>query len=203
MRTIEKEAGLEGQLLRPLSAKLLPPTEAENKGLVDRGKLLDIHGRRRVVQQELAKRYGITGYLSPGGGCPLTEQDFAAKLRDLFAHKKRLGMGDIFALKHGRHFRIGKNKIIVGRNKRDNEMLLMLKAKSDFALEVPKTGSPITLLQGPKTKAVIEIAAGLTARYSDSESETVRVEYWREKKRKIISVKKATEEFCKEKRITR
>jgi tRNA U34 2-thiouridine synthase MnmA/TrmU len=39
LRTIAKEAGLEGKLLRPLSAKLLPETEAEKKGLIDRNKL--------------------------------------------------------------------------------------------------------------------------------------------------------------------
>ncbi len=204
MRLIEKESGLGGKLVRPLSAKLLPETETERKGLVDREKLLDIHGRRRVVQQELAKKYGITNFLSPGGGCPLTEKDFAAKLRDLFEHKKRVDVQDAVILRYGRHFRVGKNKIAVGRNKRDNEMLLMLKKKADFAFEVPNVGSPITVLQGPKNKEAIGAAASLTARYSDAEGGIVLVEYWKTKgeKRKSIEVAKASDEFCKEKMLT-
>lgn len=39
---VEKETKLEGKLLRPLSAKLLPETEAEKEGKIDRSKLLDI-----------------------------------------------------------------------------------------------------------------------------------------------------------------
>ena len=41
---VEQESGLDGLLLRPLSARLLPPTEPEKKGIVDREKLLDIQG---------------------------------------------------------------------------------------------------------------------------------------------------------------
>ncbi|MFH1470890.1 MAG: 7-cyano-7-deazaguanine synthase [Candidatus Micrarchaeota archaeon] len=204
MKTIEREAGLEGKLLRPLSAKLMPETEAEKKGFVDRGKLLSISGRRRVEQAALAKKYGITKNSSPGGGCPLTEKDFAAKLRDLFCHKKRIDVQDVVILRYGRHFRIGKNKIVVGRNKRDNEMILMLKKKADYALEVPNTGSPITILQGPKTRGAIDAAASLTARYSDSEGESVLVEYWKTKgeKRKRTEIAPANDEFCKKNMLT-
>ncbi|MEM2914029.1 MAG: 7-cyano-7-deazaguanine synthase, partial [Candidatus Bathyarchaeia archaeon] len=45
---IEKEAGLFGKILRPLSAKRLPETEPEKLGLIQREKLLDIEGRRRL-----------------------------------------------------------------------------------------------------------------------------------------------------------
>ena len=50
LKKIESEAGLEGRLLRPLSAKCLPETEAERKGWVNREKLLNITGRSRKVQ---------------------------------------------------------------------------------------------------------------------------------------------------------
>ena len=204
MRLIEKEAGLKGKLLRPLSAKLLVPTEAEEKGLVDRERLHAISGRRRIEQAALAKKYGVTKNLTPGGGCPLTEKDFAAKLRDLFASKRRLDLRDVMILRYGRHFRVGKNKIVVGRRKRDNDMLLLLKKKADFAFEVPGVGSPITLLSGPKTKEAIGIAASLTARYSDAEGEKIRVEYWKSdaKKRESVEVFKASEEFCKKNMLT-
>ena len=68
LELIEREAGLKGKLLRPLSAKLLPVTEAEKKW-VNRNKLLDVSGRRREKQMKLAKKFKIKQYPSPSGPC--------------------------------------------------------------------------------------------------------------------------------------
>lgn len=186
MRIIEEESGLKGKLLRPLSAKLLPETEAEKKGWVDRSKLLDIRGRSRKPQLKLVKEFGIAEYPCPAGGCLLTEKEFTKKLRDFFKHNKRAKVKDMEILKLGRHFRVGENKIIVGRNEYENDALLRLKKKTDYAFEVKGIGSPITLLQGKKTKKAIKAAAELTARYSDAEDGEVKVNYGLKK----IAVKK-------------
>lgn len=185
---IERKAGLKGKLLRPLSAKLLPKTEAEKKGYVNREKLLAIQGRSRKPQIALAKKYKINFYPTPAGGCLLTQKEFADKLRDLFKHKKRISIKDIPILKVGRHFRYNQNKIIVGRNKQENQKLLKLKKRSDYILEVPGVGSPVTILQGPKTKSAIKKAAQLTARYSDAKEKTVKVNYRKGKLNKSISI---------------
>lgn len=168
LQLIEKEAGLKGKLLRPLSARLVPETEAEKKGWVDRNKLLAIRGRSRKPQIALAGEFGIKDYPCPSGGCLLTCKEFANKTRDLFQHKKRIAASDIQLLKTGRHFRIGENKIIVGRNKEENARLLELKKKTEYYFEVPDCGSPITILQGKKSKEAIELAARCTAAYSDA-----------------------------------
>lgn len=186
LELIESEAGLKGKLLRPLSAKLLPSTEAEK--WIDRNKLLGIRGRRRDMQLKLAKEFRIESYPSPAGGCLLTCREFAKKTRDLLKHKKRITENDLELLKVGRHFRIGKNKIIVGRNEKDNEKLIELKQKTDYFFEVPDVGSPITVLQGPKTKEVIIKAAQLTARYSDSKEKETTVKYGKEKLSKSLVV---------------
>ncbi|MEM2546509.1 MAG: tRNA 4-thiouridine(8) synthase ThiI [Candidatus Bathyarchaeia archaeon] len=188
LKMIEEEAGLKGKVLRPLSAKLLPLTEAEKRGLVNRDKLLDIRGRSRKRQLALAKEFGITEYEPPAGGCLLTYKEFSAKLRDLLAHKKRILMVDLELLKIGRHFRFGQNKIIVGRNREENEKLLKLKGRNDHFFEAQGCGSPITLLQGPKTRQAIEKAAQLTAYYSDQKTGKVLVKYGREKLEKQIMV---------------
>jgi len=189
---IEKESGLKGKLLRPLSAKLLPKTQAEKKGWVDRTKLLDIRGRQRNRQIELAKKFKIKDYPHPGGGCLLTCKEFSVKVKDLFQHKRRISIDDINLLKMGRHFRFGKNKIIVGRNKTENEQLLKIKNKNDYFIEVPDCGSPITILKGPKTKEAIKKAAALTARYSDSKEKTNLVYYGKEKLNKSITISPLT-----------
>lgn len=174
---IEKEAGLKGKILRPLSAKLLPPTEVEKKGLVSRETLLGIEGRSRKKQIRLAQELKVTEYSCPGGGCLLTYREFTSKLKDLFEHKKRISLKDVRLLKVGRHFRFGKNKIIVGRNEAENGLLLQMKMTNDYCFEAQDTGSPITLLQGPKTRTAVKRAAELTVYYSDRKQSVVLVKF--------------------------
>lgn len=198
---IETEAGLKGKILRPLSARLLPKTEAEKKGWIDRKKLLDIRGRSRKRQLELAKSYRINDYPCPSGGCLLTYKEFAGKVRDLFEHKKRIRMKDVLLLKIGRHFRSKKSKILVGRNKDENKRLRNLRDSNDYYFEVPNCGSPVTLLQGPKTKKAIEMAAALTAQYSDSEENETAVKFGREKMNRSITGLKLSDEEIEKLRI--
>lgn len=174
---IEREAGLKGKIVRPLSSKLLPKTEAEKAGIIDGKALLDISGRSRKKQIELTKRFNTVNYPCASGGCLLTYGEFANKLRDLFEHKKRVFPKDVNLLKIGRRFRFGKNKIIVGRNEHENPILRGAKHANDYFFEVPNCGSPISILQGPKTKAAIEKAAGLTIFYSDNEGELCQVNF--------------------------
>ncbi|HHE36697.1 MAG TPA: DUF814 domain-containing protein, partial [Candidatus Woesearchaeota archaeon] len=108
--------------------------------------------------------------------------------RDLFKHKKRVRLKDVELLKAGRHFRLGNNKIIVGRNKEENEKLMRLKNKTDYVFEVPNTGSPTTILQGRKTSRAVRLAARLTATYSDAKEERVLVRYGKEKLNKEVMV---------------
>jgi tRNA-specific 2-thiouridylase len=169
LKLVEEEAGLKGKLLRPLSAKLLPATVMEKKGLVNRAKLLDIRGRSRKPQIKLAEEFNVKDYPSPAGGCLLTCKEYASKLRDLFKHKERCSLADVSLLKVGRHFRLGENKIVVGRNEED-------------------IGSPITVLQGAKTDEAVRTAAALTAFYSDAKSDKVSVNFGRARLSRSVTV---------------
>lgn len=188
MEIIEREAGLINRILRPLSAKLFPQTIMEKQGIVDRAKLLAINGRSRKPQIELAKKFGIEHYPSPAGGCLLTCKEYAKKLQDLFDHKKKISMKDVKLLKVGRHFRLNKNKIIVGRSEEENNQLIVLKTKSDYYFEVPDIGSPTTILKGSKTKTAIKTAAKLTAFYSDTNSTEIDVNFGRQEMDKTIKI---------------
>ncbi len=194
---IEKESGLKNKLLRPLSAKLLPTTIPEKNKLVDRNKLLNIQGKSRKPQLELAKKYNIHKFETPAGGCLLTNIEFAKKLRDLTKHKKNINKNDLEILKIGRHFRYKLSKIIVGRNYNENQRLLKLKNKSNLTLEVIDEPSPITILQGKINKESIKIAASLTACYSDSKKILIPVRY----NKKIINVNKINENLLNNLRI--
>ncbi|HUU57839.1 MAG TPA: hypothetical protein VMW93_10885 [bacterium] len=164
---IAREAGLEGKILRPLSAHLFKPTEAENENLVDRSRLLDIRGRSRKKQIALAAEMGVTDYPCPAGGCLLTDKNFAARLADAFAHGEDR-LRDINLLKLGRQFRLPSGaKAVVGRNEGENERLLEYLDEDAAAFEVEGVGSPVTLLR-PARREDWPRAAALTLRYSDA-----------------------------------
>lgn len=184
---IEKESGLKGKILRPLSARLLPITDAEKNNLVDRNKLFAIKGRSRKPQLKLAKKFKIKNFLSPAGGCLLTDPRFADRLRDFLKFNKKLTLLDVELLKLGRHFRVGRNKIIVGRNEEENKKLLQLakKYKIPFLEDINYPG-PITLLLGKTKKESIKIAAEITAHYSDAKGKTKIL--YKMKDKKILEV---------------
>jgi tRNA-uridine 2-sulfurtransferase len=201
LKTIEEKSGLKGRLLRPLSARLLPETVAEKSGLVKRDMLLAVRGRSRKPQIALAREFGVTSYPSPAGGCLLTESEFANRLRDLFQHRKRCSVADVALLRLGRHFRLGENKFIVGRNEVENKALVAGKAVGDYVLEIPDVAGPITILQGRKTKKAVEAAAALTAFYSDAKTTHVTVNYGKEKLDKTTNVKVPTREEIERMRV--
>ncbi len=123
LKQVEELSGVQGLVLRPLSAQLLPITIPEEKGWVDREKLLDIKGRSRYRQMELAESLGITEYETPAGGCLLTEDSFSNKIKD-FIEYKEMEVSDIDFLKFGRHLRLADGaKFIIGKNKEENELL--------------------------------------------------------------------------------
>jgi len=62
---IDRQSGLAGKIIRPLSAKLLAPTEAEINGRVDRDGLYDLSGRSRRGQLALAAKFGIKNIPQP------------------------------------------------------------------------------------------------------------------------------------------
>ncbi len=173
----ERETGLSGKLVRPLSAKLLKPTDPELSGLLDRDQLEDISGRSRKRQIELAEEFGLQDYPAPASGCLLTDENYSKRLRDLLAHTEHIGFDDLNLLRVGRHFRLDKNtKVIVGRNEPDNLQIMVYRRPHHFVLEAVEIGSPTTLLIGDTSEDNIKKAAMITARYSaDKKKPSVKV----------------------------
>lgn len=195
LRIVEKESGLEGLLLRPLSAKLLPPTIPEKEGYVDREKLFDIKGRSRKIQMELADRFGIKDYPSPAGGCLLTDPQFAKRLKDLMDNDE-LSKDNVNLLKIGRHFRLRKGlKLVVGRNREENQKLKELVREDDVFLEAVSHKGPDAILRGQVSEEDVELAGRILARYSDlGEGEKLRVKVSRKGEERMIEVDKLEEE---------
>jgi tRNA U34 2-thiouridine synthase MnmA/TrmU len=148
LRRIEKESGLEGRILRPLSAQALDPTIPETTGLVDRKKLLSIRGRSRRVQLAEARARGIDLYSCPAGGCLLTDPVIARRLKDLFNHDGDCTMIDAKLITFGRHFRLHeKLKVIVGRNEGENDRLMRTASHYPY-MELTGRPGPLLLMRG-------------------------------------------------------
>ncbi len=185
MKLIEREAGLEGLIVRPLSAHFLEPTIPEKEGIVDRSRLLAIKGRSRKQQMKLAEKFDIKDYPCPAGGCKLTDKHFSERLRDAFEHGE-YDLGNISLLKYGRHFRLPDGvKIVVGRNEMENLAIKRLAREDDLLMEVVGFGSPITLLRGDYTDEDIKIAASICVRYSDCKN-MAKIRIKSKEKEKII-----------------
>jgi len=191
LKIIENETQTNGKIVRPLSFRHLPLTDAEAQGLVNREQLGGIKGRSRKGQLQLAKKYDIADPPNAAGGCLLTDPAFSKRVRDLYDHSKDTipGMNDVEMLKIGRHFRLSENtKLIVGRNKMENEVLESLKLDDDIIIEVSNHVGPTCILRTKKqSEKEIEIAAATALRYSDSpkgEISNVRVRMGYEKKEK-------------------
>ena len=162
MRYVEKNSGFAGLILRPLSAKSLPETIPEQRAWVDRSKLLDITGRSRKIQMQMARDYGIKDYPAPAGGCLLTDPGFSNRLRDLMSAQK-YEIRELYLLKHGRHFRVDAGlKIIVGRSKEDNDNILKYYQKdTDILINPASLPGPVVLIVSESLTDKIEKIGGL------------------------------------------
>jgi tRNA-uridine 2-sulfurtransferase len=162
MQTIDNALGFE--ILRPLSAKLLPETEFEKKGLVNREKLLKIHGRGRKEQMALAKKYKIK-YPTPGGGCFLCEKNPAARLKHLL-EKKLITEKTLPLTIIGRHFYIDDVWFVVARNGVESEIVSKFKTHIE-----DEKGKPAVYYSKAKGK---QNAIKLQEAYSTGENEELR-----------------------------
>jgi tRNA U34 2-thiouridine synthase MnmA/TrmU len=180
LNTVERESGLRGYLLRPLSAKLLKPTVPERRGWVDREKLYGISGRGRKEQIALAEQFGVTDYAQPSGGCCyLIDQTYSRRLRGFLEHEgeESLTREQVQLLAVGRHLRLSSGRsVVVGRHERENDYLAACGVEGVLLTTVDHPG-PTTLVPGEPTREEIELAAQITAGYSDGKGEpAVRVE---------------------------
>lgn len=173
-RIIEEESDLVGKVVRPLSAGKLPPSEAEISGIIDRSKLRSIAGRSRKEQLALAKEFGIQDPPNSAGGCLLTDPCFSKRVYDLFKHTDGVPtLNDVELLKVGRHFRLSNEaKLIVGRNRNENEIIKFLSRDVDYSLEAIEFTGPIGILRIRKVSDLgsdlMSVAGGIVGRYSDA-----------------------------------
>jgi tRNA U34 2-thiouridine synthase MnmA/TrmU len=182
LEAVDKLSGRRGLIVRPLSGKLLPPTVPEMEGWIERDALLDIKGRSRLRQMELAEQFHLDNYPSPAGGCLLTMENFSRRLKLLFQIKPDVPARQTELLKYGRLFTLEARALLaIGRKHSENEALLSIADESDYLLKVLDYPGPTSVFRffSPVRSEDLDWAAALTARYSDGwKSDRVRVKVW-------------------------
>ena len=179
LRVIERDSGADRFLLRPLSAKLLPETEAEARGWIDREKLLDMNGRGRSRQIALAKELGIVDFPAPAGGCILADPILSRRIARIYQGNSIVSVEDITVedvrlLLMGRQFLLpGGGWLILGRNAPENARLLTLAQENDAVLFMPVRPGPTALLRraaicyedNARLQGALQLAASLVVRF--------------------------------------
>ena len=169
LKIIEHEAGLDGLVVRPLSAKYLPVTIPEAKGWINRENLPEIRGKSRKIQLKMAKEFGVEQFACAAGGCRLTNREFSRKLRDLFEHNEKLSWKDINLLRFGRHFRYEGVKFIVGRDESENKFLESVVDVDHILMYEKNIPGPSVLIEtvlDSISSKILDFAANLIRYYS-------------------------------------
>jgi len=173
LKSVANLSGFSDNIIRPLSAKLLPVTAMETAGLVEREQLLDFQGRSRKPQQALAKEWELHDYPASGGGCLLTEEGFSNQLSDLFNHDPAATVADVELLKVGRQFRLSATaKLILGRHRADNEALQQQIKPEQVKLRCQNFSGPLGLFCGNGEHEELDTAAAIVASYGKGKDET-------------------------------
>lgn len=190
LENVAKNSGYADFLLRPLSALLMEPTIPEKKGLVDRNKLFKISGRSRKIQLHLAKEFEIKDFPQPAGGCLLTDAIYSMRLRELLSKNSKTDKYQLKLLALGRHFRLESGqKVIVGRNeKENNELLKGIQDDDTFLITDPLPG-PLCLVPGGAEDNYIELAASLCVHYSKFRGQDIPITVIKGKEKRIIHPK--------------
>lgn len=175
LEKVKKLSGMDELIVRPLSAKLLPPSKPELEGWIDREKLLDIQGRSRQRQIELTEIYGLKEYPSPGGGCLLTDPAYSNRLNilenDGFLEEDYSFLFHL--IKKSRFYRLDKGKyLFVGRDQEGNEKIAQYKNMGSFFLYGNKIPGPHMLGYGDFTEDELTFAKNLFSRYSKAKGKT-------------------------------
>lgn len=160
----------EGLILRPMCAKLLPPSIPEQKGWVDREKLLDISGRGRERQLKMVEELGLQYYEKPGGGCLLTDMSVAKRLRDITQRRKAV-KGDREIALYGRYFILPDGaRCVISRDAEENEKLsISHEAMDHIWVKEESWKGPVALVDSVCSPKDRNLAAALTLLYGKSD----------------------------------
>jgi hypothetical protein len=172
---LARDSGAGDRVLRPLSAKLLPPTLPEREGWVERRHLKELTAGDRHQLIRLAKRMGIETEGFPAEKrCKLMLPYFGQRLEDLL-QEDRLTLNGLELLEFPLYYKRPPDvKIVLGRDEEEKRKLQNFFLPDDLRLYVPVNDGPIALVRANwrekserEVLQIIELAAKITAMHAD------------------------------------
>lgn len=172
---LTRDAGAEDRVLRPLSAKLLPPTLPERESWVERRRLKDLTADEPAQLLRLARRMGIeTEGFSAEKRCKLMIPYFGQRLEDLL-QEDHLTLNGLELLEFPLYYKRAPDvKIVLGRDEAEKRRLQNFFLPDDLRLYVLVNDGPIALVRANwqekserEVFQIIELAARITAMHAD------------------------------------
>jgi len=177
LEAVEKVSELTGFLVRPLSAKLLPISIPEQKGILNRDLLMEISGRGRKEQVQLAKELGLEKFPQPSGGCKFTDPNFKVRLSKMLEINGHVTWDDLRLIKFSRNFYVGNGTYFFMT--REEKELKMLSGYFDMGVVVEAHGNMpgatgLAVKYGPggvekdaiMAKGTLDILGSILSRYT-------------------------------------
>lgn len=165
-------------IIRPLSQKLIKDTLPIREGWINKEDLLDIQGRTRIRQMQLADDLGVIEYPNSGGGCLLTDKGYTKRLQDLITHDS-VNIDYLQFLAYGRHFRINPDtKLIVTRIKQESDIITPL-IKDEIIIKCKDIPGPLGIIQSKTelSEEIIRLCASIVIRYNAKSQEQQTMVY--------------------------
>lgn len=169
MNIILRDSGAKEILIRPLTAKNLVPTWAERENIIDRSFFLDLQGRSRKKQLELAKKFHIKKIPTPAGGCLLTDPELSKRFKMILKNLNSPKIHDFKLARLGRHFWKEEFWLTIGRNHKENTEMTKLIKENDLIFKLTNIPGPIGIGRSNNRKwpkDLIHGACSLITRYS-------------------------------------
>ncbi len=145
LNTIRRDADVRDLLVRPLCARCLDPSLAEQQGWIDRSQLLAISGRGRKEQLALAEKYALPKIPTPAGGCKLAERENARRYWPILDRLPDPRACDFAMANVGRQYWMKNRWLSIGRNQADNALLADLAEKDDLVFKIVGFPGPVAV----------------------------------------------------------
>lgn len=175
---IDEALGITGLVLRPLSAHLLPPTQAERVGWVERKHLFGLKEHDSPLLPEIAARLGIVADGDPFSAemrCKLTFPGFGARLESLLT-EEHFNLNAIRLLDFRLYYRCPPDvKIVLAATEEEKRALQDLLLPQDLRVYLPTYPGPMAMVRTNwlkktafEVREIVELAGRIAATHSSA-----------------------------------
>jgi tRNA-uridine 2-sulfurtransferase len=175
LERITEDLGVGGLVVRPLSARLLPPSLPEREGWLDHGALCDLRDEDEGRLDALARRLRlpVDDSMNVHTRCKLTHPGFGRRLENLF-EEDRFTLNALKLLEFSLYYKYPPDvKIVLAIDEEEKRALQTFFLPQDLRVYLPSPRSPLALVRtdwGSKPPQEVEEIITLVARIAVTHS---------------------------------